>query len=126
MTQSIEALTTATLSLALDAASLRHQAIASNIANVNTEGYVPQHLNFSAQMDMLQNSSQGNSNDSFGLLASKLELQPMLDKDGLPAKVQLDVEMAEMAHNAVQYQTLIKMLGKHYSIMSSAVNDGKK
>ena len=52
----IESLTLPSLSLALDAAVMRHQVIASNIANVHTVGYVPQHLTFEAEMSR---ASQG-------------------------------------------------------------------
>ena len=41
MTDGIEAVTRSALALALDAASLRQQAIATNIANANAVGYVP-------------------------------------------------------------------------------------
>ena len=46
MTTSVESITTSMLDVALIVATMRHQAIASNIANVNTEGYVPKSVNF--------------------------------------------------------------------------------
>jgi flagellar basal-body rod protein FlgB len=45
---------------------------------------------------------------------------------GLSPKVLLDVEVANMAQNAVNYQILARGLSRYYSIMSSAVSDGKK
>lgn len=128
MTEGIEAITTAALGLALDAAALRHQAISANIANVETEGYVPLRVSFE---DQLEDARQ--SLDSRGRLdASSLSgVQPKLESLaatslGVPTKIMLDVEVADMTANAVQYQALIKGLSKHYAILSAAVTDGKK
>ncbi|BBB62251.1 flagellar basal body rod protein FlgB [Undibacterium sp. KW1] len=127
MTHNLQSVTTATVGLALDAATLRHQAIANNIANVNTEGYVPVQINFASYMEQLEQLSaptqgKGSQKHSIG----QLELEPVFDVNGNPAKVSLDTEVAAMAHNTVQYQALIKALNRHYAIMSSAVTDGKK
>ena len=50
MTDGIEAVTRSALALALDAAAMRQQAIATNIANANVIDYVPQRVNFEAQL----------------------------------------------------------------------------
>jgi flagellar basal-body rod protein FlgB len=127
MTQSLEAITTATLGLALDAASLRQQAIAANIANHATEGYVPQKLNFEAQMEEARRlvNSKGTV-DAFALAGVRLQLEPVVGAQGQPAKVQLDEQVADMAQNAVQYSILAKGLNRHFAILSSAVSDGKR
>jgi flagellar basal-body rod protein FlgB len=127
MSDPIQSITTAALSLALDAASLRHQAIAANIANHATEGYVPQKLDFEAQMQEARRTIDSKGTlDAASLASVKLQLQPMLTADGQPAKVQIDDQMADMAQNAVQYQALAKGLARHFSILSAAVNDGKR
>ena len=127
MTQGLEAITTATLALALDAASMRQQAIASNIANAGTEGYVPLRLNFEAQLDEVRRTvRERGSADPFALAAVRLQLEPVLDANGAPAKVQLDAEMASLSENAVRYQSLAKGLSRHFAILSSAVGDGRK
>jgi flagellar basal-body rod protein FlgB len=127
MTEGLEAITTATLGLALDAASLRQQAIAANIANHTTEGYVPQKLDFESQMQEARRvlNSSG-SIDAFALAGVRLQLEPVLDAKGQPAKVQLDEQVADMAQNAVQYQVLARGLNRHFAILSSAVSDGRR
>lgn len=127
MTSSIENITTSTVGLALDAAVLRHQVIASNIANVNTLGYVPKRLTFLDHMSELQAAVEMESlpftnTDS----KSSLMVSPVLDSKGLPAKVELDMEVAAMAQNSVHYQSLVRALSRHYAILGSAVSDGKK
>jgi len=46
MSFGIEGTTAAVVTLALDAATMRQQAIAANIANVNTPGYRPVRVRF--------------------------------------------------------------------------------
>lgn len=127
MTDGIEAITTATLSLALDAASLRHRAIASNIANINTEGYLPLRVNFESQFeDARRTLRERGSIDAFSIGDVRLQLEPIADAMGQPIKIHLDTEAASLAQNTVQYQALIKGLSRHMSILASAVSDGKK
>jgi flagellar basal-body rod protein FlgB len=130
MTPSIDAITTAALGLALDAASMRQQAIASNIANANVEGYVPLSVNFENQLEDARRTMQtGGRLDA----ASLADVAPQIvEADvggslfGVSPKVMLDVEVAHLAQNAVQYQALVKGLSRHFAVLSAAVNDGKK
>ncbi len=56
----------------------------------------------------------------------RLQLTPVLDAQGLPAKVHLDEQMADMAQNSLQFQALARGLNRHFSILSTAVSDGKR
>ena len=123
----IESITSAAVAMALDAASLRQQAIASNIANHATEGYVPLKLDFDAQMKEARRTLETSGHlDAAALQSVRLELTPALDANGQPVKVERDTEMASLARNAVQYQALVRGLSRHFSILSSAANDGKR
>ena len=128
MVQGIEAVTTAVLGLALDAASLRQQAIASNIANSETLGYVPLKVSFEDQLEDARRAL----NDQGKLDASSLAgVEPRVEHvvaNGLTWQDQVrpDIEVASLAQNAVQYQALIKGLSKHFAILSAAVGDGQK
>ena len=125
----IESLTLPSLSLALDAAVMRHQAIASNIANVHTEGYVPQHLSFEAE---LSRASQDAATPT-GRLASHAEpmtlnvrMEPTAIADEAAGAVHLDREVAAMAQNSMHYQTLLRGLNRHLALLTSAVTEGKR
>lgn len=127
MIPSLESLTTATLSLALDAASRRQQAIASNIANAGVEGYQPLQLDFEAQLaDARASLQRSGSADARDLALVRLELQPRQGEAGAAARVQLDAEMADMARNAVQYQALAQGLSRHFALLAAAAGDGRK
>ncbi|WP_440534011.1 flagellar basal body rod protein FlgB [Variovorax sp. YR566] len=127
MTDGIEAVTRSALALALDAASLRQQAISTNIANANAIGYVPQRVSFEAQLaDARRSIEQSGRLDAFALNQVRPRVEPAVDATGVPAQVQLDVEAAEMARNAVHYQALVKGLSRHFAILSMAAGDGRK
>jgi flagellar basal-body rod protein FlgB len=127
MPDPIHSITTTALALAMDAAALRQQAIAANIANHSTEGYVPQQVDFAAQMAQARRSLDETGRlDAAALAEIQPHLWPVLDANGLPAKVQLDEQMADMAQNAVRFQALAKGLSRHLSVLALAVNDGKR
>ncbi|HEX7639618.1 MAG TPA: flagellar basal body rod protein FlgB [Burkholderiaceae bacterium] len=129
MTEGIERVTTAALSLALDAAAMRQQAIAANIANADVPGYQPVTVDFESQLDAAQRSLEDGGRLDMDALA---DVEPRFVADvqtqpaGLSPKVMLDMEMARLAQNGVQYQALATALNKQFTLMSIAVNDGKR
>jgi flagellar basal-body rod protein FlgB len=107
--------------LALDAASLRHQVIANNIANANTPGFVPLKVNFEQQLAFARGASGGMPAP---LSAS---VRPFIEADaGAGARVVLDMEMVKLAQNTVQYQSLLRALDKRGSILSTAISEGRR
>lgn len=124
MVHSLESLTTATVSLALDAAARRQQAIAANVANANTEGFAAVRVSFESQLTEARQSLRDRGSVQPGDLAGvRAELQT---GEGAPARVHLDLEMAEMARNAVHYQALAQGLSRHLAILAAAAGDGRK
>ncbi len=127
MTASIESVTMGAVSLALDAALLRHQAIASNIANANTPGYQPLRVSFEEQMGAL-GAALRDPADASALVG----VTPRLERDAsapvvdASSGVALDEEVARLSANTVHYQALLRGLGKHLSILGMAANDGKR
>lgn len=127
MTDGIEAVTRSVLALALDAASLRQQAISANIANANAVGYLPQRVSFEDQLaDARRSMAQTGRVDAFALGDVRPRMEAVVDSQGVPSQVQLDMEAADMARNAVQYQALVKGLSRHFAILSMAAGDGRK
>ncbi|HVZ46126.1 MAG TPA: flagellar basal body rod protein FlgB [Ramlibacter sp.] len=127
MPQDIEAVTLSALALAMDAATLRQQAIASNIANHATPGYIPQRVDFSAQMQEARRSLDAQGSIDPALLAeAQPRIEAVLDASGRPAQVHLDGEMARMAQNSLHYQALAKAMQRYFSILQSAAADGKR
>lgn len=127
MVHSLESLTTATVSLALDAAARRQQAIAANVAHANTEGYAAVRVSFESQLaEARQSLRDRGSVQPADLAGVRAELHSTADAGGGPVRVQLDLEMAEMARNAVHYQALAQGLSRHLAMLAAAAGDGRK
>jgi flagellar basal-body rod protein FlgB len=119
----IEPTTLALVSKALNAAVMRQAVHAHNIANANTEGFSPAKVSFEAQLSQVRDAlgrgdrlSEADLRDS---VASVVDA---------PAgtRVELDTEVAALAHNSLHYQALVKALDRQLSMMSLAVSDGKR
>lgn len=112
------------LSLALDAAAMRQQAIAQNIANANTPGYQRIGVSFEDHIDQLKQAvRQGQLPPPAGLASFQPMFQPVGSAgDGVP----LEMEMAALSENTLHHQALLKALNKHMALVSLAINEGKR
>ncbi|MFC4161853.1 hypothetical protein [Chitinimonas lacunae] len=118
-----EAVTVSLVRLALDAASLRHQAIATNIANAGNAEHRPLRVSFEEQLDAARRELNSRGRVGTGSLSG---VTPRLIGDAAPGERPLDLETANMAQNTMQYQALLKGLSKYMSIVSAAINEGKR
>jgi len=111
------------LRLAMDDAAIRHQAIASNIANVNTPGYRRMDVSSSfeqAYSDALTRLSNGETVSE--LPEAKIEtaaVQGPVRPDG--NTVQLEQEMVNMAQNSAKYEFAGQMLAQKYQGLKLAI-----
>lgn len=124
MTASIESITTAALSAALDAASHRHGLLAANIAHANTRGYAPVHASFDAHLEQARATLADKGVLDAGALEDLRQLVVETAPEGSP--VQLDAEMAQLARNSVQQHALTTGLVRHLSLLALAAGDGRK
>ncbi len=129
MTQGIEGITNAALALALDAASMRQQAIAANIANADVPDYQPMAVDFESQLATAQRDlGDGRALTLADLdgVAPRMTADTTLQPAGMSPKVAIDLQMAALAQNGVQFQALTTALNKQFAMLSLAVNDGRK
>lgn len=124
----IDPVTLAALGAALDAASLRQQVGAANIANVNTAGYAPARVEFEELMPAAVAALGRN-----GRIARQDLAAPRLAVEGRASNVPygangvaIDQEVAGLARNALHYQALVKSLNGQYALIESALNDGRR
>lgn len=105
--------------VALDATSLRQDIISNNIANVNTKDYKAKQVVFETELKKVMNSPAGvmKATDSrhFGVSDNLESIQPKIIEDSENQKmnvdgnsIDIDLEMANMAANQIQYNTLIQ------------------
>jgi flagellar basal-body rod protein FlgB len=96
--------------LALDAAALRHQAIAHNIANLHSENYMPLGVRFDARLAAARRSHAA---------------RPELVVETTQA-TQVDGEMVKLAQNTIHYQALVRALGRQLAILGDAISEGRR
>ncbi|MFZ6646138.1 flagellar basal body rod protein FlgB [Undibacterium sp. TJN25] len=118
--------TTKLLSLALDASTLRHQAIAQNIANVNTPGYQAMGVSFESRLsEARRDLEQGQSVSLDDLTTYRPTLEPAEENFSTGGAVTLEMELAKLSENTLHHQAVLKALTRHFSIINSAINEGK-
>lgn len=116
--------TVALLSLALDAASMRQQAIANNIANANTPGYQRIGVSFDSRIDELTRAVRSGQTPSLASIAAH---HPMFETVATAGDtVALDTEMTALSENTLHHQVLLKALSKHFALLGTAINEGKR
>ena len=121
--------TSALVRLALDAASMRHAAIANNIANHASPGYAPQRVNFEQQLGQARQALAAGGRVQ---LSDFSQVRPTVER-GVPrtdsasgSASQLDIEMVRLAQNTLQYQALLRASGRFGTILATAINEGKR
>jgi flagellar basal-body rod protein FlgB len=112
----------ALLSRALDAAALRQTVHATNVANVDTEGYRRLEVVYSAELQRL--NAGGPAIDTREALAWA-QVEPEV-VESAEARVRLDQEMAHMAENAVRYQALLGAIERTLGMLRYAARDGRE
>jgi len=107
----------------MDEAALRHQAIASNIANVNTPGY--QRMDVSSSFEQAFSSALNrlaNGQSAGEMPDAKIEtaaVQGPARPDG--NTVQIEQEMVNMAQNSAKYEFAGQMLAQNYHGIKYAI-----
>lgn len=107
------------LERAMAGASLRHEAIAGNIANANTPGYVRKDVDFhSALREALASGEpeRAVASATFGITAAGSGAM-RYDGNG----VDVDSESAAMAANALEYETLVSVARGRTDVLRSAM-----
>lgn len=122
----IDSSTTALLGMAIDAAAMRQQALAQNIANANTPGYRRIDVNFEERVNALMDGDGQVRATAASELASFRPYFQVAPADGGGNDVALDTEVAAMAENTLRHQVLVKALSKHLALIGLAINEGKR
>lgn len=116
-----DAVTQGMLRLALDGVALRHQAIAANIANATTPGYMPVKVEFEGEMERARERLVAGAD--FDSVSRDASLHVVADgRTDLSGGV--DEQVAALAQNVVHYEALLKGWSKRMSILAMAVSEG--
>ena len=124
-------LTYQALTKAIEGSQRRQEAIASNLANLNTKNYKANRVSFEGELKKALGEAQ--KNRDFKNTANRIDhIVPKVVKDQSSRmnndgnNVDLDQEMSLMAANQILYQTLIQQLNQKYQTMSYVIHEGRR
>jgi flagellar basal-body rod protein FlgB len=111
-----------TLAVGLHGSSLRSQALAQNIANINTPGYQRSDVSFQDQLAAAVQEAKFDPATG-GLVNSDPQIAkdksaPVRDDGGT---VDVDQENAEVAQNALYYQGISSLIGTRRRMLETAM-----
>lgn len=116
------------LDKAADASWIRNEAIANNIANVDTPGYKRQDVNFEEQLRKAMKNSRYTSIDERVANVDLERLNPITYRDHSTLSyrldgnnVDIDTENVELASNQIRYQGLTDSITKHFQDLQSVM-----
>lgn len=123
----------AVYSQALNLRTQRHQVLASNIANADTPNYKARDFDFSRAMQnalagrqgaggiVLEKTSSGHMAGGGGAGPAELQFRRESQSAVDGNTVDMDVERAQIAENALQYQILTQLIGDKFKGLRSAM-----
>lgn len=123
------------LEKALAASALRQKMISNNIANVNTPGFKKSEVLFEDKLQEAMSQTQlplvRTHDNHLDATNSSSNLTPSVMVDNTTSmrldgnNVDIDKEMATLAKNSIYYNSVAQQLGKNYSMLLSAIKEGK-
>ncbi len=105
----------------LDVTSVRHQALASNIANATTPGYKRVDISKTFEQE-LQRSIRGGKESEIASLKPTVEADPTVHTTRLDGNnVQIDQELLSLSSNATNYQALTQFVSGSLRQLRTAI-----
>ncbi len=105
------------LERAIQGAGLRHEALANNLANVNTPGFRRQDVDFHSTLQ--QAMAGGRDALAVAPIEATTDSAAPMRADG--NSVDVDVENANLAQNALEYEALTQVLRARGDIIEIAI-----
>jgi len=121
--------TSQALAAALEGSAARHRAIAQNLANLDTPGFIRSDLNFEEALAVALERARQGPHRAFDLFAS-LPLRPQQDRSS-PARadgnnVDVDREMVLLSRNALRYNAVGEALAARIRLLRAAIQEGRR
>lgn len=118
------------LKQALHACALRQEAIAHNIANINTPGYKRIDISFEQFLRKAQTTPLHTTNPRhYPLPPSQMANPRATAEEHAPMRldgntVDIDYEMAQLAENQIRFQALSQMITGRYQSLKTVITGG--
>jgi flagellar basal-body rod protein FlgB len=105
---------TTALGVAIDGLATRQQAISSNLANVETPGYLAREVSFE---DSLRSAIAGGDPTSAGISVDQSLAATRLNGNN----VNIDFEVLASAENVLRQKLVVQALNNKYSLLRTAI-----
>lgn len=117
------------LKQALHACALRQEAIAHNIANVNTPGYRRIDVSFEQFLRAAQSTPLRTTDPRQYALPPSQSAYPQVEIEDAPMRldgntVDIDYEMAQLAENQIRFQALSQLVNGRYQSLKLVITGG--
>lgn len=111
--------------MALNAAQMRLDVVANNIANANTSNYKPLKVDFESQLELHKKNLVNKSNDDLNKQLLK-EVSPQVVQANTESSkynkdVLIDMELTELSKTVLHYQALLEAKSKIGSVVKMAI-----
>jgi flagellar basal-body rod protein FlgB len=115
----------AALAKSLQGASRRQEALANNIANIETPGYVRQDVDF---VGVLQAALDSGDPETGAVEALEFETAPDASSPMSPDgnNVNVEHEMSELAKNSLRFDSTATVLSLKARMLRSAISEGRR
>jgi len=128
----LRTMTTDLIERGLDAASLRQQALSSNVANVNTPGYKRVDVSFARVLgDTLGSTTRLATTRRRHMQGAESRATPQVTRDSSSVRldgnnVDVESEMVAVAQNSIYYAALARQLSDRFLRLRLAITEGRK
>ncbi len=121
MTSPLFGITADTARIGMDALAMRQLVAAQNIAQANLPGARPLQVSFASQLKAAAASAERDGQWMLQLAESVANVAPTSG-----GRAGLDAQVVELNEVGVHYQALARAVGRHFSMLSLAINEGKR
>jgi flagellar basal-body rod protein FlgB len=107
--------------------SKRQQALAGNVANLDTPGYRSKDYSFREQLSAISMRATANNHISPAEDSSSAQMYEVASKDKPNGNnVDIERELTEITKNGLQYITLVQYLNQKIRTLRTAITEGGK
>lgn len=119
------------LKRAMDARALRHRVLVSNIANLETPGFVPRAVRFQEELQrqlapggrLVRTHPRHLGAGGIGGFAPRIVADPDPNPGNDGNAVNVDREMARLAENTLMYNALAQILARKFRGLKEAIQE---
>jgi flagellar basal-body rod protein FlgB len=106
--------------------SLNQKLISGNLANINTPGYKAKEVSFEKALresleDQVLQMVRSNTSHMAPDAPAQAMKNPEITESG---PVDLDSEMVKLTKNSIEYQYMVTMLNKKFTMLKTAITEG--